>query len=385
MKTETLVTKLGRNPQENYGVVNPPVYHASTILFATLKEFEDSEKSDGVNPLVYGRSGTPATRSLEEAIAVLDNADHAIVTSSGQSAILVALLSVLSAGDHLLLPDNVYGSMRKMCKQEILRFGIEISYYDAMTDDITAYFKPNTKVVYCEAPGSLTFEVQDIAKIAQAAHKINAVVMADSTWATPIYSNAFAQGVDINIHSATKYISGHSDLVMGIITCGKKHYAALRQTFRNFGACAGADELYLASRGLRTLSTRLSQHQTTALQLANWLKTRKEVVKILHPAFAECSGHENWKRNFTGSSGLFSILLKNYDKEKFAQMIDNMELFGMGFSWGGYESLIMPFTPYRTISKWTHNGLCLRIHAGLEHIDDLINDLAAGLDRLSAD
>ena len=384
MKKETLVTTLGRSPEEHHGVVNPPVYHASTILFPTLEAFEASEKSNGVNPLVYGRSGTPSTRNLEAALATLDGADHAIVTASGQSAILVALLGVLSHGDHLLITDNVYGSMRKMCKEELTRLGIEVSFFDPLTSDITPYMRPNTKVVYCESPGSLTFEVQDIAAIAKVAHAHNAVVIADSTWATPLYVNAFALGVDINIHSCTKYIGGHSDLLMGVVTCKATFHPALRRIFRNFGGCVGADELYLASRGLRTLATRLKQHQETGLLLANWLKTRSEVVKILHPALEECPGHAIWKRDFTGSSGLFSVLLKPYSKAALAAMLDNMRFFGMGFSWGGYESLMTPFDPLRSENKWQHEGINLRIHAGLEHPDDLIQDLKEGFSRLNS-
>jgi len=385
MQKETLVTKLGRNPEENHGVVNPPVYHASTILFETLADFEAADRGNGIRPLVYGRSGTPASRSLEEALAELDGADHAIVTSSGQSAIVVVLTAMLSAGDHVLITDNVYGSMRKLCKDEITRLGIEVSYFDPLTDDVTRFMRPNTKMVYCESPGSLTFEVQDIPAIAKAAHAKGAVVAMDNTWATPLYFNAASKGVDITVHSCTKYIGGHSDLLMGLITCSKQYYPRLRRTFRNLGCSAGADELYLASRGLRTLATRLKQHQESGLQLAKWLQSRAEVVRVLHPAFEDCPGNHIWQRDFSGASGLFSVLLKNYPQEKLAAMLDNMQLFGMGFSWGGYESLIMPFKPERTASAWTHDGICLRIHAGLEGIDDLIADLQAGLQRLSAD
>ena len=237
MKKETLVTTLGRNPHENYGVVNQPVYRASTILFDTLADFEASERSNGVNPLVYGRSGTPGTRALEEALAELDGADHAILTASGQSAILVAIAGLLSSGDHMLVTDNVYGSMRKLCKQEIKRFGIEISYFDPLCKDITPLLRPNTKMVYCEAPGSQTFEVQDIPAIAKVAHAHGAIVVIDNTWATPLFNCGSKNGADVTIHSCTKYIGGHSDLVMGLLTCSKKYYNDLRRAYRNFGAC----------------------------------------------------------------------------------------------------------------------------------------------------
>ena len=383
MKPETLVTTLGRVPEDNHGAVNPPVYHTSTILFNTLEDFESCEKGDGLYPLVYGRSATPASRALEEALAELDGADHAIITSSGQSALVVALTGILSAGDHLLVTDNVYGSIRKYCKEELKRFGIEISYFDPMIEDISPMLKPNTKMVFCEAPGSLTFEVQDIRKIAKAAHKHGAVVMADNTWATPLNLRASDLGVDITIHSCTKYIGGHSDLLMGLITCSKKYFPVLRRNFRNIGACAGSDEIYLVSRGLRTLATRMKQHQENGIKLANWLSGRPEVLKVLHPALPDCIGHEIWKRDFTGASGLFAVLLKPYPHKALADMLDNMKIFGMGFSWGGYESLIMPFKPERTTKKWTHDGISLRINVGLEHVDDLIADLEAGFVRLN--
>jgi len=384
MQPETLVTTLGRDPEQHHGVVNPPVYHASTILFPTLAALEQSEKSDGVSSLVYARSGTPATRNFEQMIATLDGADHAIVTASGQSAIVVALLANLSAGDHLLITDNVYGSVRKLCAEELVRLGIEISYFDPVTQDIAACLRPNTKVVYVESPGSLTFEVQDIPLIAKVAHTHGAIVIADNTWATPLFMRAGEKGADITIHSCTKYISGHSDLVMGVITYPKQYHDVLRQTFRNLGVCPGADELYLAARGLRTMPTRLKQHQETGILLANWLKARPEVTKILHPAFASCPGHDIWKRDFTGATGLFSVVLKPYAKEKLANMLDNMQLFGMGFSWGGYESLMLPFKPPRSVTRWDKDAIYLRIHAGLEHPDDLIADLAAGFERLNS-
>ena len=383
MKKETLITTLGRAPEEHLGVVNPPVYHASTILFSSLDDFENSES--GTYPLIYGRSGTPATQALEAALAQLDGDDHAILTSSGLSAIVTTLLTFLSAGDHLLAPDSIYGSMRKFCDYELTRMGVEITYYDPLIGGgIGALMKPNTKLVYCESPGSLTFEVQDLGAITRAAHEKGAVVAVDNTWATPLYLRASDFGVDVTIHSCTKYIGGHSDLVMGLITTSDRFYAQLRRVYRNLGCCPGADEVYLAQRGIRTMATRLKQHEETGMILANWLKKRPEVTQILHPAFPECPGHANWKRDFTGATGLFSVLLKPYAHKALANMLDHMELFGMGFSWGGYESLIIPFKPHRTVGAgWTHKGLCLRINAGLESPDDLIADLESGFARLN--
>lgn len=255
MKKETLITTLGRSPEDHSGVVNQPVYHVSTVLFPTLDDFENSES--GTYPLIYGRSGTPSTQALEAALAQLDGNDNAIVTSSGLAAIVVSLLTVLASGDHALFPDSLYGSARKFCSDELTRLGVEVQYYDPMLGgEIAALFKHNTKLVYCESPGSLTFEVQDLPAIAKAAHEKGIVVVADNTWATPLYFRSCDYGVDITIHSCTKYIGGHSDLVMGLITTSKEFYPKLRRVYRNLGCCPGADEIYLAQRGLRTLATR---------------------------------------------------------------------------------------------------------------------------------
>lgn len=384
MKIDTLLTTLGRNPQAHSGMVNPPVYHASTILFPSYADFEAYEK--GLYPYGYARSGTPSTRNMEAAFAELDGTDHAIVTSSGLAAIVIALTGTLSAGDHLLASDNIYGSMRQFCDRELSRFGVEITYFNPLIGSgIAALMRPNTKMVYCESPGSLTFEVQDIPAIAKVAHAHGAVVAADNTWATPLHFRAADHGVDITIHSCTKFIGGHSDLVMGVLTTTKACYPRLRRMYRNLGACIGADDLYLATRGLRTLATRLRQHEQTGLELAQWCKSQPEVAQLLHPAFSDCPGHEIWKRDFTGSSGLFSIVLKPCPKEALAAMLDHFELFGIGFSWGGYESLVIPFHPHRTASPhWTHTGPGIRIYPGLEGPDDLIADLGAGFKRLRA-
>jgi cystathionine beta-lyase len=292
---------------------------------------------------------------------------------------------MLSAGDHLLASDSIYGSMREFCDHELKRFGVEVTYYNPLIgEDIASLIKPNTKMIYCESPGSLTFEVQDIPAIAKVAHAHGAVVACDNTWATPLYMNAASLGADISIHACTKYIGGHSDLVMGLITCSKEYYPRLRRTFRNLGTAIGADEVYLAARGLRTLAVRLKQHQETGLILANWFKKRPEVTKVLHPALPDCPGHEFWKRDFTGASGLFSVLLKSYPQKALAAMMDNLKFFGMGFSWGGFESLMIPFKPVRTASpSWGHEGICLRVHAGLEAPEDLIADLEDGFKRLN--
>lgn len=385
MKTETLLATLGCNPDDHRGAINTPVYRASTILFPTLAAFETAENNTCPYP-TYGRYGTISTNTLEESLAVLDGADHAIVTSSGLSAIVLALTTFLKNGDHLLMVDTTYGCTRRFCDNELKGMGVETTYYDPMIGaGIAALMKPNTKVVYVESPGSITFEVQDIPAIAKAAHAKGAVVMSDSTWGTPLYFRPYDLGVDISIHSATKYIGGHSDLVMGVVTCKKEHYPQLWKTFRNTGPCPSGDNCFLAQRGLRSMGARLAQHYENGVAVAKWLKARPEVETVLHPALPDCPGHELWKRDFKGACGLFSFILKEQPGVKaMTAMMDNLELFGMGYSWGGYESLLIPISPHkiRTATKWNHKGQGLRIHVGLEHPDDLIRDLEAGFERL---
>ncbi len=394
MKKDTQIIHLGRSPHKNFGFVNPPVYHGSTVLFKTLADYEAGERdyydfeklpvNEYCSP-TYGRYGSPSSIELQKALTVLEGADYSILTSSGVSAFTAALMGLLRAGDHLLMVDSVYGPTRRLCNDELTRFGVEVTYYDPMIGgSIEQLFKPNTRVVYVESPGSLTFEVQDIPAIAKAARARGIAVMADNTWGTFYFSKPYDLGVDVSIHSATKYIAGHSDMVMGLITCRKEYYEPILRCFRHMGACLGANEVYLAQRGLRTMPVRIRQQEKTALELAKWLKTQPEVVKVLHPALPDCPGHEIWKRDFSGSSGLFSILLKPFPNKQLAAMLDGLHHFGMGYSWGGYESLIIPFNPkkIRTATKWEYDGICLRINVGLEDIEDLKQDLADGLKRL---
>ena len=385
MHKDTLLATTGCAPEKHRGAVNTPAYRASTVLFPTLAEFEQAERGEAPYP-TYGRYGTVSTDTLEASIAELEGADHAIVTSSGLAAIVLALTTFLKQGDHLLMVDTTYGCTRRFCDAELKGMGVEVTYYDPQIGaGIAALIKPNTKVVYVESPGSLTFEMQDIPAIAKAAHAKNVVVMGDNTWATPLYSKPFELGMDISIHSATKYIGGHSDLVMGTISCKKEHYMSLWRTFRNTGACPSGDNCFLAQRGLRTMAVRLKQHYENGLLIAKWLQKRPEVEAVLHPALPEFSGHVIWKRDFTGACGLFSFVLKEaYPQEKLAAMLNNMDYFGMGYSWGGFESLMIPITPQkiRTATQWKYKGQSLRIHIGLEHPDDLIRDLEAGFKRL---
>ncbi|MCZ6446734.1 MAG: cystathionine beta-lyase [Alphaproteobacteria bacterium] len=382
----TEVIEAGRDPKAQGGMVNPPVYHASTVIFETLEELERKTASpfDGV---YYGRFGTPTTFAFEDAVARLEGGYRSIACASGLAAIGASLMAFLDAGDHLLMVDSAYSPTRKYCEIVLKGFGVETTYYDPLAGaEIKHLFRPETKAVFAESPGSLTFEVQDVPAIAAAAHSAGAVMILDNSWATPLYFEPFAHGVDISIQAATKYLVGHSDVMMGAITTTEEHFRAVRVMAATLGAVPGPDDCYLALRGMRTLAVRLERHQQTALELAKWCARRDEVAAILHPAFADCPGHDFWQRDFKGSSGLFSVILdRHYPKPALAAMLDHMTLFKMGYSWGGFESLILPADPttFRTASAWQAQGTLIRLHAGLEDLGDLICDLEAGLARLT--
>lgn len=386
MKTETKITHLGRHPEAHQGAVNPPVYHTSTLLFDNYADCEAAFSGTRARPS-YARYGTETTRSLCESLRELEGAAATFITSSGLSAVTTALLSGLNHGDHLLLPDSVYGGTRQFCDGELSRFGIEITYYDPQIGaGIAALMRPNTRVVYLESPGSLTFEMQDIEAIVAAAKKAGALTMMDNTWATPLFFRPLEHGIDVSIHSATKYIGGHSDLMMGVISANERHAAALKRTYHHFAPCPGPDDCYLAQRGLRSLAVRMKHHEQAALHIARWLESQPEVEQVRHPALPGAPGHELWKRHFSGASGLFALVLRPCSRAAVAAMVDSMELFKMGFSWGGFESLILPFDPatVRTATRWNHEGLAVRLNIGLEHVDDLTRDLAEGFRRLKA-
>jgi cystathionine beta-lyase len=383
MKDDTLLVTGGRDPDGHHGAVNPPVYRASTILYPDVETFEAPRQLRGV---YYGRGGVPTTFALEDAIAALEGAAGAVVTGSGKTAVAQALLTFLEAGDHLLMVDAAYAPTRQFCDRVLVRFGVETTYYDPLIGaEIDRLIRPSTKVVFLEAPGSLTFEMQDVPAIAAAAHAHNLVVMLDNTWATPLYFKALQYGVDISIHAATKYIGGHSDLLMGTAAATEAHYPRLRRGMQDLGCYVSPDDCYLALRGLRTLSVRLERHQANALKLATWLRQRPEVERVLYPALPDDPGHALWRRDFLGASGLFGLLLKPCSEKAWHALVEGLELFGLGASWGGYESLIMPNRPerYRTATRWDPAFPSLRIHAGLEDPDDLIADLEAGFARLS--
>ena len=382
MKDDTLLVTGGREPEDHQGAVNPPIYRASTILYPSVEAFEAPRQLRGV---YYGRGGVPTTFALEDAIAALEGAAGAVVTGSGKTAIAQALLTFLEADDHLLMVDTAYAPTRQFCDRVLSRFKVDTTYYDPLIGaDIDRLIRPRTKVVFLEAPGSLTFEMQDVPAIARVAHARGAVVMLDNTWATPLYFKSLQHGVDIAINAATKYIGGHSDLLMGVATATEEHYPRLRRGMQDLGCYVSPDDCYLALRGLRTLSVRLERHQATALRLATWLQERPEVERVLYPALPDDPGHALWRRDFLGASGLFGILLKPCPEKAWHALVEGLELFGLGASWGGYESLIMPNRPerYRTATAWDPAFPSIRIHAGLEDPDDLIADLEAGFARL---
>jgi cystathionine beta-lyase len=383
-RKETRLVGAGRSPEANHGVVNPPVYHASTIVYPTLAALEEADRTP-YQGTRYGRRGTPTTFALEEAFAELEGGYRSIALPSGLAAITTSLLAFLKSGDHLLMVDTTYAPTRSFCETVLAGLGIATSYYDPLAD-IEPLLRPNTRVVFAESPGSLTYEVQDIPRLAAAARAAGAVVMLDNTWSAGLLFAPFAHGVDVSIQAATKYIVGHSDVMLGTVTTTEPCFLRAKRASSLLGMSAGPDDCYLALRGLRTLAVRLARHEQTALTLAHWLKARPEVARVLHPALPDCPGHDLWRRDFTGSNGLLSVVLHDVPKPALAAMLDGLELFAMGYSWGGYESLVVPFDPggVRTATAWTAAGPCLRLHCGLEDPNDLIADLDAGFARLAA-
>jgi len=386
MKEDTLIVTAGRHPHDNHGVVNPPVYHASTIVFPTVAALEDASRRR-FDTVYYGRFGTPTTFALEEAVAAAEGGFRSIATASGKAAIAAVLMALLETGDHMLMTDSVYGPTRAFAARTLAGFGIETTFYDPLIGArIAELIRPETKVVFTESPGSQTFEVQDIPAIAAAARAAGAVTVLDNTWASPLYFKPFAHGVDVSIQAATKYIVGHSDAMLGVVTTTEAVHDRIRRRAADLGACPGPDDCYLGLRGLRTLAVRLARHQENALRLARWLLERPEVAEVLYPALPDDPGHALWARDFRGASGLFGVVLHPVPKAALAKMLDGLELFALGYSWGGYESLILPTDParLRTATRWDKPGPSLRVHAGLEDPDDLIADLERGCDRLGA-
>jgi len=368
----------GRDTKAQKGFVNPPVVHGSTVLYPTAADLHAH-----MGEYRYGRYGTPTTKAFQQTLMALEGPQCAgvAITPSGLAAISTTLLSVLKAGDHVLVCDNVYRPTRNVCNTVLARLGVETTFFDPLIGAaIETLFKPNTRAVFVEAPGSQSFEMPDVRAIADAAHARGALVIDDNTWATPLFRRALEQGVDISIQAGTKYIGGHSDIMFGTISANAAAWPTVQQTTQLLGICAGPDDVFLATRGLRTLSVRLAQHYRSALEVARWLQGRPEVVRVLHPALESDPGHAIWKRDFTGASGLFSIVLQKKPQAAVDAFLDALTLFGMGYSWGGFESLAIPFdcAEYRSATRWAPEGPTVRLHIGLENVDDLKADLECG-------
>jgi cystathionine beta-lyase len=386
-RPRTLLAHAGLKPDENHGIVNPPVYHASTILWPSVEHMHQVHAAP-FDHWSYGRTGTPTTAAFEEAVSALEGAHRSVATPSGLAAVTVALGAFLKAGDHILVTDTVYGPTRKYCDKVLRRFGVEVTYYDPLIGaGIAELIRDTTRVVYMESPGSSTFEIQDVPAIAAAARAAGAVSMIDNTWATPLLFRPLDHGVDLSIHAATKYMVGHSDAMMGVVACRtKEQFVTVKTNGQLHGNSAAPDDLYLALRGLRTMGVRLQQHEANALEVARWLQGRPEVARVLYPALPDDPGHALWQRDFAGASGLFGVELMPVPEAAVNAMLNGMDLFRMGASWGGYESLILPIDlgPLRTATRWSGEGPLLRLHVGLEDPADLIEDLEAGFDRLAA-
>ncbi len=384
LKPATRIVTGGRDPAAHHGFVNPPVYHASTVLYPTAQDFRARRAR-----YRYGRHGTPTTEALEIALRELEGPQCAGVAlaPSGLAAISLALLSVLKTGDHVLVTDSVYLPTRKFCDGLLKRYGITTTYYDPLIGaGIDALIQPNTRAVFVEAPGSLSFEMQDVPAIAAVAHARGAVVLMDNTWATPLYFHAFEKGVDLSIQAGTKYIGGHSDIMFGTVSANQDNWKRLSDTQHELGLCVGPDDAYLAQRGLRTMGVRLAHQHQAGLKVARWLERRPEILRVLHPALESDPGHAIWQRDFLGASSLFSVVFKPVPEAAIDAFLDQLKLFGMGASWGGYESLATPFdcASFRTATRWSPGGPAVRLHIGLEDVDDLTGDLERGFAAMVA-
>ncbi|RUV96886.1 MULTISPECIES: cystathionine beta-lyase [unclassified Mesorhizobium] len=372
----TRLAHSGNNPRDYFGFVNPPVVHASTVLYPDAASMASRSQK-----YTYGTRGTPTMDALTLAVDALEGSAGTIAVPSGLAAVTIPLLTFVSAGDHVLIVDSVYHPTRNFADTMLKRLGIEVQYYDPRIGaGIASLIKPNTKVVFTESPGSNTYEVQDIPAIAKAAHAANALVMMDNTWATPLYFKPLDHGVDISIHAATKYPAGHSDVLLGLVSANEACWKQLYEGFCTLGCCSGPDDIYQTLRGLRTMGVRLEQHQKSALEIARWLEEQPSVAQVLHPALPSHPDHALWKRDFCGSSGVFSIVLNGGGQKAQHAFLDALTIFGLGYSWGGYESLAVPvFLGDRTIAKGSYAGPLIRLQIGLEDVEDLKADIQRGL------
>jgi cystathionine beta-lyase len=382
-RTATRLANGGRDPFAHHGFINPPVYHASTLLYPSAADYLAHRAR-----YQYGRRGTPTSEALADALAGLEGPNCAGVAllPSGLAAASTALLSALKAGDHVLVTDSVYLPTRKFCDDVLARYGIATSYYDPLIGGgIADLIQPNTRAVFVESPGSLSFDIQDVPAIAGAAHAKGAVVLMDNTWASPLYFRALEKGVDLSIQSGTKYIGGHSDVMLGAVSANAATWPRLRGLVEAMGLCVGPDDMYLGLRGLRTMGVRLAQHYASGMKVARWLAGRPEVARIMHPALETDPGHAIWRRDYTGACGLFAIVFKPAPQAAVHAFLDALTLFGIGASWGGFESLAIPFdcSTFRTVTPWAPGGPTVRLHIGLEDVDDLIEDLERGFAALA--
>ena len=379
---ETELVTAGRDPQRFDGFVNTPIVRGSTVLSATVADLEGH-----TGRYSYGRRGNPTVETLEVAMTRLEGGAGTVLTPSGLSAVSVALLAVLEAGDHLLMVDTAYQPTRRVCNEVLRRYGIETTYYDPLVaGGIEELFRPNTRAVFLESPGSQSFEIQDVPAIVEAARKRGIVTLMDNTWATPLFFRPHDFGVDISIQAGTKYVGGHSDLNLGTISANERLWRRLKLVHGDLGITVAPEDAFLAARGLRTLAVRLAHHQESALTVARWLEQRPEVKQVLHPGLPGHPGHALWARDFKGASGLFSFILQPVPKAAVDTFLDTLELFGLGYSWGGFESLAIPFdcSAYRSATTWAPGGPAIRLHIGLEDPADLLADLERGFQALAA-
>ena len=384
----TRLVHAGSDPARFGGAVNPPVYRASTMISQNLAELRRKRQlhASGERAYGYGRFGTPTTHAFEDAVAELEGGYRSLVFPSGLAACTCALTAFVGKDDHILVPDNAYFPLRNFARNTLTRFGVEVEFYQPLDVAGTiARIRDNTRVLYVESPGSITFEVQDIPALAEAAHKRGVTVLMDNTWATPLYFKPFTHGVDVSIQAGTKYLVGHSDAFLGIVTATRESWEKVQHTARQFGQIAGPDDVYLALRGMRTLQVRLERHWRNGIELADWLGSQPLVQEVLHPALPSNPGYALWKRDFTGASGLFAFQLAPLPEEALSAFFDHLELFKLGYSWGGYESLIMLYQQHEVAlaSRTSAAGALVRIHAGLEDVGDLRADLQAAFKRVA--
>lgn len=372
----TKLAHLGNHPSDYHGFINPPVVHASTVLFPDYETMKNRDQK-----YTYGTHGTPTTDALVEAIDHLEGSAGTIIVPSGLAAVSVPMLAFAISGDHCLIVDSIYGPTRAFADNMLTRLGIEVEYFDpSIGSGFADLLRDNTGMVVLEAPGSNTFEMLDVAAISSAAHQADAVVMQDNTWATPLFFKPLDHGVDISIHALTKYPGGHSDLVMGSVSSNEKHWKTLSDAQSQMGICAQGDDCYKVLRGMRTMALRLAHHEKSAIQVASWLSIQKQVARVLHPALPDDPGYAIWKRDFSGSSGLFAFVLKDATDSQVGEFLNKLKFFGMGYSWGGYESLaVSVYTGDRTIAHGPEDGRLIRLQIGLEDTRDLIQDLDIAL------